>query len=62
MYGTQGVGVTGSGVVAGAAVLPNTGGNTILTVMIAAIVVIGTIATITQLGVMGYRNRALKQL
>lgn len=62
MYGSEGVGVTGSGVVAGAAVLPNTGGNTLFTVLVGAVIAIGTIATLVQLGVIAYRRKALNNL
>ncbi len=62
MYGSEGVGITGGGVVAGVAVLPNTGGNTLFTVMVGVIIAVGTIATLIQLGVIAYRRKALSNL
>jgi len=47
--------------VLGATTLPATGGNTILTVIVATLVVVGTIATITQIGIAAYRRRVLGQ-
>lgn len=47
--------------VLGATTLPATGGNTILTVIVTALVVVGTIATITQIGLAAYRRRVLGQ-
>lgn len=47
--------------VLGASTLPATGGNTLLTVIVATLVVIGTIATITQIGIAAYRRKILSQ-
>lgn len=45
--------------VLGATTLPATGGNTILTAIVATLVVVGTIATIAQISMAAYRRRVL---
>lgn len=47
--------------VLGASTLPATGGNTILTAIVTTLVVVGTAATITQIGIAAYRRRVLGQ-
>ena len=67
MYGQGGVGQGGvvggaTSTVAGVAVLPNTGGNTMLTYLAVTAIVLGSVAVLVQLAVIGYRRSALRQL
>lgn len=62
MYGQGGVVGGATSTAAGVAVLPNTGGNTLLMTIAIAAIVLGGVATLVQLAVIGYRNHALRQL
>ncbi len=63
MYG-QGGGVVASATTtaAGVVLLPNTGGNSLLTYVGILAIVLGATATIVQLAVIMYRKQALKSL
>jgi hypothetical protein len=63
MYG-QGGGVIASATTtaAGVVLLPNTGGNSVLTYVGILAIVLGASATVLQLAVMGYRKHALKNI
>lgn len=62
MYGNAGTVAGATTTVAGVAALPNTGGNTLLTIVSIAAIAIGVTAIVAQVAVMAYRRRALKQL
>lgn len=62
MYGQGGVVGGATSTAAGVAVLPNTGGNPLLTAIAITAIVLGSTAVAVQLAVSGYRRHALKQL
>lgn len=63
MYGQgQGNGaVAGTATAAGVAALPNTGDNTLLSVIAISAIVCGVAAIVMQLAISGYRRRALNK-
>lgn len=60
MYGIKDAATTAVPTVAGAATLPATGDNTLLFAVVSAVIAIGTIATLVQVGTIFYRRRVLR--